>query len=219
MLWEYRIWKGYYLSLKLELASVIAEKVNDIFLYCTADVNFDIPPRLEENSGNGMIPIPQPWHWESPIHLNQQSCYHHEFTEKFIVNSWNDLITVSVTVRVVMLRYTLNIIDEVKVPTPVLGNELGGLLAYEVGEKKNKFTDVTFAITTKSSSHDQAPSTFYAHKAVLAARSPVFAKMFEHDLQESATNSVVLSDITPPSFQGATHLHLHRQGPQHPNTS
>ena len=199
MSWDYHSYSLYligFLMLKLELASVVAEKVNDICLYCTTDVNFSA--RLEEHDGCGDIQLPELWHWESPIHLSQLSCYHHKFTKQLNFGRWNDLITVSVTVKLVMLRYTLNIINEVKIPPMALGNELGGLLTFEAGEKENKFIDVTFSITAKEST---SPSTFYAHKAVLAARSPVFAKMFEHNLQESATNCITVSDIDPDVFK------------------
>ena len=175
---------------------MVAEKVNDICLYYTTDVNFSA--RLEEHDGCGDIPMPKPCHWESPIHLSQQSRCHHKFIQQLNFGGWDDLITVSVTVKLMMLRYTLNIIDEVKIPPMALGNELGGLLTFEAGEKENKFTDVTFSITAKEST---SPSTFYAHKAVMAARSPVFAKMFEHNLQESATNCVTVSDIDPDAFK------------------
>lgn len=190
MLWDYLYYSS--IELRLELASVVAEKVNDICLYCTADVDFHV--RLEEHDGCGVVKMPEPWHWESQIHLSQRSCYRHKFSEKFVVSNWDNQITVSVTVKLVMLRYTLNIIDEVKVPPPALGNELGGLLTFEMGEKKNKFTDITFSVTTSE-------LMFYAHKAVLAARSPVFAKMFEHSLQESITNCVTVTDINPEVFK------------------
>ena len=201
LIWNY---SGYShkcsLNLKLGLPSVVAEKVDDICLYCATDVNFSA--RLEEHDGHGTIQIPDPWHRESLIHLKKQSNYEcaNVANNWFSYNDYSDLITVSTTVKLVMVKCTLNIIDEVKVPSLALGNELGGLLTFaiEMGEKKNKFTDVTFSITTSESI---SPSTFYAHKAVLAARSPVFAKMFEHDLQESTTNSVTLSDITPEVFK------------------
>ena len=83
--------------------------------------------------------------------MSRQSCYCHRFTEQFNFYNWHKSITVSITVNLVMLRYTLNIIDEVKVPPLALGSELGGLLTFEMGEKKNKFTDVTFSIATVES--------------------------------------------------------------------
>ncbi|EDS28705.1 conserved hypothetical protein [Culex quinquefasciatus] len=51
---------------------------------------------------------------------------------------------------------------------------------------KNKFSDVTMIIGKKQ---------FRAHKAILAVRSPVFAAMFEHDMQESKENTEVLRFI------------------------
>lgn len=42
---------------------------------------------------------------------------------------------------------------------------------------------------------------FQAHKAVLGARSAVFAAMFEHDIAEKNTNSVSITDCNPDSFQ------------------
>nr|VZI16264.1 unnamed protein product [Spirometra erinaceieuropaei] len=38
---------------------------------------------------------------------------------------------------------------------------------------------------------------FSAHKAILAARSPVFAAMFEHSMEESRVNRVQITDIEP----------------------
>lgn len=34
------------------------------------------------------------------------------------------------------------------------------------------------------------------HKAILGARSPVFAAMFEHDMAESKSNRVVVGDVS-----------------------
>ena len=72
--------------LKLELASVIAEKVDDICLYCTVDV---VCALLKEHKdkGHGKVnrSIPNPWYWESPIHLqlNQQLNYQHRIESEF----------------------------------------------------------------------------------------------------------------------------------------
>ena len=41
------------------------------------------------------------------------------------------------------------------------------------------------------------PVKFYAHKATLAAHSPVFARMFEYYMKEGSTNEVTMSGIEP----------------------
>ena len=38
---------------------------------------------------------------------------------------------------------------------------------------------------------------FRAHKLILSGRSPIFAKMFEHDMKEKSTNTVEIDDIEP----------------------
>ena len=98
-----------------------------------------------------------------------------------------------------MIKRTLSVISDVNVPPLALGNELGSLLTFEMAEKKKNFTDTKISVANAGES--SSPVMFFAHKAVLAARSPVFAKMFEHDLQESATNTVTLSDIDPEVFK------------------
>ena len=52
--------------------------------------------------------------------------------------------------------------------------------------------DVTFVVGDQE---------FPAHKAILAARSPVFAAMFQHDMKERALNRVDIVDIEPGIFQ------------------
>ena len=78
-----------------------------------------------------------------------------------------------------------------------LRKDYGALLT--VGSK-DKFSDVTFNLVasqtcnTKQDSHS-TPVEFPAHKVILAARSPVFARMFEHNMQESSNNRVEIDDI------------------------
>ena len=187
------------LMLELELASVIAEKVDNICLYCTIDV---VCALLKEHKGYGYGKkgnIPDPWHWESPIRLqlNQRLNYQYRIENEFQFGAWYDSITVSVTAKLVMLKCTLNIINEVKVPSSALENEFGSLLTFEK-EEKDKFTDVKISITNDGSA---SPVNFFAHKAILAARSPMFAKMFKHDLLESATSIITLSDIDSEVFK------------------
>uniref|UniRef100_A0A8C6SWV6 Speckle type BTB/POZ protein n=1 Tax=Neogobius melanostomus TaxID=47308 RepID=A0A8C6SWV6_9GOBI len=42
---------------------------------------------------------------------------------------------------------------------------------------------------------------FQAHKAILAARSPVFSAMFEHEMEESKKNRVEINDVEPEVFK------------------
>uniref|UniRef100_A0A1A9UH61 BTB domain-containing protein n=1 Tax=Glossina austeni TaxID=7395 RepID=A0A1A9UH61_GLOAU len=63
-----------------------------------------------------------------------------------------------------------------------LNEDLGKLFDSE------KFSDVTVAVGDHS---------FRVHKAVLAARSDVFAAMFEHEMVECKLNRVAINDIDP----------------------
>ena len=63
-----------------------------------------------------------------------------------------------------------------------------------------------------------AGQEFRAHKAILAARSPVFRAMFEHEMVERLTNRVDINDLDPKVFKEmmgfiytgkAPHLHIH----------
>ncbi|KAF7253103.1 hypothetical protein EG68_06838 [Paragonimus skrjabini miyazakii] len=46
---------------------------------------------------------------------------------------------------------------------------------------------------------------FEAHKAILAARSPVFAAMFEHGMEESRANRVEITDMEPETLAEVLH--------------
>uniref|UniRef100_A0A0A9WJ35 Protein roadkill n=1 Tax=Lygus hesperus TaxID=30085 RepID=A0A0A9WJ35_LYGHE len=67
-----------------------------------------------------------------------------------------------------------------KVPECRLPDDLGQL--FEV----QKFSDVTLSVNGRE---------FQAHKAILAARSPVFAAMFEHEMEERKLNRVAITDV------------------------
>lgn len=60
----------------------------------------------------------------------------------------------------------------------------------ELFESK-KFSDVTFNVRGQK---------LAAHKAILSARSPVFAAMFQHQTKENVTGSVDVHDIEPEVF-------------------
>lgn len=67
-----------------------------------------------------------------------------------------------------------------KVPDCSLSDDIGDLF------ESQKFSDVILSVKGKE---------FYAHKAILAARSPVFAAMFEHDMEEKKQNRVDITDM------------------------
>lgn len=58
--------------------------------------------------------------------------------------------------------------------------------------ESGKFSDMTFVVNGK---------VLQAHKAVICARSPVFAAMFSNDCKENKENSVVISDVSIEVFE------------------
>lgn len=68
-----------------------------------------------------------------------------------------------------------------KVPECRLPEDLGDL--YD----NQKFSDVTLSVNGKE---------FQAHKAILAARSPVFEAMFQHEMEERKQNRVAITDMS-----------------------
>ena len=75
-----------------------------------------------------------------------------------------------------------------------LRDDLGSLLN---AENKDRFSDVTLVASHKKQDNSSTPVEFPAHKVILAARSPVFASMFEHNMQENSSNQVEIDDIYP----------------------
>ena len=80
-----------------------------------------------------------------------------------------------------------------------LRDDLGALLSFDCSTNQSKFSDVKFVLSSKESG--SMAVEFPVHKVILAARSPVFVKMFEHDMKESATNKVKVDDIQPNVFK------------------
>ncbi|CAB1440397.1 unnamed protein product [Pleuronectes platessa] len=79
-----------------------------------------------------------------------------------------------------------NTMNMVKVPDCRLAEELGDLW------ENSRFTDCSLCV---------AGQKFQAHKAILAARSPVFSAMFEHEMEESMKNRVEINDVEPDVFK------------------
>ncbi|KAL3222422.1 hypothetical protein MRX96_004887 [Rhipicephalus microplus] len=73
-----------------------------------------------------------------------------------------------------------NNVNQFKVPKCQLSGDFGCLF------ESQKFSDVILSVN----SHE-----LYAHKAILAARSPVFKAMFEHEMKEKKQNRVEISDM------------------------
>lgn len=117
------------------------------------------------------------------------SMMHHRSTVNSHLGSSDTLI----------LTFKLTLIEEVvtgsSAPEPEqptlqvdahVNKHYGNLLTY------NKFSDVTF---------DIGEEQIFAHKAILTVRSPVFAAMFEHDMQETKENKVKITDIRAEVFR------------------
>uniref|UniRef100_A0A8C7WVM5 Uncharacterized protein n=1 Tax=Oryzias sinensis TaxID=183150 RepID=A0A8C7WVM5_9TELE len=73
-----------------------------------------------------------------------------------------------------------------KVPECQLSDDLGNLW------ECSRFTDCSLYVGGQE---------FKAHKSILAARSPVFNAMFEHEMEESKKNRVDISDVDPDVFR------------------
>ncbi|XP_052588161.1 speckle-type POZ protein-like [Peromyscus californicus insignis] len=75
-----------------------------------------------------------------------------------------------------------NTMAGMQVPSCTLADELG-----ELGEN-SRFTDCCLVVSGQE---------FQAHKAILAAHSPVFRAMFQHDMKESKSSRVEIHDLEP----------------------
>lgn len=69
---------------------------------------------------------------------------------------------------------------QLKVPECCLASDLSALW------ERNAFSDVTLCVKGRE---------FQAHKSILAARSPVFNAMFEHEMEEKKLNRVEITDV------------------------
>ncbi|XP_054581104.1 speckle-type POZ protein-like [Eptesicus fuscus] len=101
----------------------------------------------------------------------------------------DDKLTLFCEVNVVQDSVTIsgqNTRKMVKVPECQLADELGGLW------ENSWFTDCCFCV---------AGQEVQAHKAILAARSPVFRAMFGHAMEESKKNRVEIIDVEPGVFK------------------
>lgn len=82
----------------------------------------------------------------------------------------------------------------------------GGLLGMELGnllDSENPFTDVTFTISDPiTGTAGKEELKIKAHRAILAARSPVFDRLFRSSFSDSASGSTIaIQDCSAPSFK------------------
>ena len=76
-------------------------------------------------------------------------------------------------------------IEKPETPQARLGRDLAALL-------NDKFADFVFKVENVK---------IPAHRAILAARSPVFDAMFQYDMKENKTNETEITDVTPAAFR------------------
>ena len=182
-------------TLKLKPNPEIAEKLDEVYLlvsemkfFANNNGNYD----REQTKSLGHRGV-------EPFILSKQNEYQYCLPATFVISGCRDIST---RVELVFLKRTLSVISEVRVPPSTLGEELGSLLTFTTQEENSKFTDVKITITSSKNEGGETSSLdVFAHKAILAARSPMFAKMFEHSLRETATNCVTVSDIDPEVFK------------------
>lgn len=101
----------------------------------------------------------------------------------------DDKLTLCCEVSVVQDYITIseqNMQLGIDMPRCTLVDELGELW------ENSHFTDCCLVV---------AGQEFRAHKAILAARSPVFRAMFEHDTEESRKNCIEIHDLEPEVFK------------------
>ena len=206
LLWEYCSSISYYdrihdVQLKFHPPQEFEEKMNDIYLL-VSNINFCVK---DEKGNSTQFRNASLGHTSIiPIKLSKQTKYKYDLPRQLIANDCvryceaNFDKVANVRVEVVFLGYSLNIISEVSVPPLTIRADLGSLLTFTTEERNKKFTDIEIII---KQGEGTSPVHLFAHKAILAARSPVFEKMFEHDLKEKVTNAVDVVDIDPEVFK------------------
>jgi hypothetical protein len=100
-----------------------------------------------------------------------------------------DQLTICCKVTILGRKYNMpsqNITPAIKDPRHLLTDDLGELW------ENSLFTDCCLLV---------AGHEFRAHKAILAARSPVFRAMFEHEMKESLKTPIKIHNLNPQVFK------------------
>merc|ERR1712142_144909 len=95
---------------------------------------------------------------------------------------YDDQLIVSCQILVVMeTQNRMGVVNKLKIPECTIGEDLSSLL------DSSRLSDVTVNVKGKD---------FHLHQNILAARSPVFRAMFDHDMLESCQRHVDIPDIS-----------------------
>uniref|UniRef100_A0A7S3TPP1 BTB domain-containing protein n=1 Tax=Emiliania huxleyi TaxID=2903 RepID=A0A7S3TPP1_EMIHU len=84
----------------------------------------------------------------------------------------------------------------VEVPPPTLQADFLSLLT------EGRHSDVTI----EAAFGEAAPVAFSAHTIILSQRSDVFAAAFSHEMRESATRTLTVTDVPPPALKALLHF-------------
>ncbi|TKW11283.1 hypothetical protein SEVIR_6G223200v4 [Setaria viridis] len=132
-------------------------------------------------------PCLQDTHW---------SCFHLFNRDKNAGTGWSQFISrsdleeeghITLICAIMVIRDIPSpVLGSIPVPDSDIGKHLGALLDSTDG------ADVSFTIDSE---------TFHAHRAVLAARSPVFKAELLGSMAEATMSSITLHDITPATFR------------------
>ena len=181
----------------------VEEKLGDVWITCRKRLYFDdsrIPINFSLKTSvakKKLTSIP----CQDTFVLQKRLSYKCDLTDEnspIWVHSRNG--TIAFEVDIFLIKNTFDIIESVDVAPCRMLHDFRNMLALDKDESEKKFCDVTITCThvaDDDNEYELEEVTFYAHKAILASRSTFFAKLFSHDMKESATNTVDLSDIEP----------------------
>ncbi|XP_035293433.1 speckle-type POZ protein-like [Cricetulus griseus] len=125
----------------------------------------------------------QHWGFKKFIHRDLLS-----FVESWLYpdNELTIFCEVDLVVQDSLINSGKSTVPGIQVPRYTLEDELGQLW------ENSLFIDCCLVV---------AGQEFQAHKAILAARSPVFRAMFQHDMEEKRKNRVEIQDVEPQVFK------------------
>ena len=132
---------------------------------------------------------------DTPVVLKKENSYTYDLIPDRSAITVEFESKIKVTAEIIMMQYSLNIIEPVDMPPCTVLQNLATLMVHSEEESKQKFCDLKITATQSTEDNSKAVD-FYTHKAILASRSTVFAKMFSSEMKESATlNTLSLPDI------------------------